>query len=78
MTSPPLAYSIAEACKLTSIGRTTIYAAIKAGELRTHKIGRRTLISANDLACWFDSNLVVREVATSNIKCANATDVVQS
>jgi excisionase family DNA binding protein len=78
MTSTPLAYSIAEACKLTSVGRTTLYAAIKAGDLKIHKIGRRTLISANDLACWFDSNLVVRLSTSEDSNRANVLDSVRS
>ena len=35
MALNPLAYGISEACALTSVGRTTLYAAIKRGELRT-------------------------------------------
>ena len=51
----PLAYSIADACALSSVGRTTLYAAITRGDLKTHKVGRRTLISAQDLKSWLDS-----------------------
>ena len=55
MKLTPLAYSIAEACALSSVGRTTLYAAIARGDLKTHKVGRRTLISAQDLKSWLDS-----------------------
>lgn len=41
-----LAYSIKEACEVTSLGRTTIYAHIKAGRLQCVKVGGRTLIPA--------------------------------
>ncbi|WP_439359927.1 helix-turn-helix domain-containing protein [Bradyrhizobium sp. DASA03007] len=44
-----LAYSIVEACDLLSIGRTTLYQLIKAGDLQTRKVGRRTLIPAKSL-----------------------------
>lgn len=39
---PPLALSIAEACKASGLGRTTIFAAIKAGQLSAVKAGGRT------------------------------------
>lgn len=41
-----LAYSIKEACEVSSLGRTTIYAHIKAGRLEIVKVGGRTLIPA--------------------------------
>ena len=50
-----LAYTISEACALTSLGRTTLYLAIKSGELKTHKVGRRTLITKKELVAWLDS-----------------------
>jgi excisionase family DNA binding protein len=52
----PIAYSIAEACKVCSLGRTTIYAAIKRGELPTCKVGRRTLITAQALSAWINNS----------------------
>ena len=55
MYSTPLAYSIAKACALSSVGRTTLYAAISRGDLRTRKVGRRTLITAQDLQSWLDN-----------------------
>ena len=51
----PLAYSIAEACQLARIGRTTIYAAIKAGDLSARKVGRRTVLLAAELTRWLES-----------------------
>ena len=55
MKLTPLAYSISEVCELSSIGRTTIYAAIKKGELTTRKAGRRTLITAEALQEWLEN-----------------------
>jgi excisionase family DNA binding protein len=48
----PLAYSIPEACASSRIGRTTLYEAIRTGELRAVKRGRRTLILFDDLRTW--------------------------
>lgn len=45
----PLAYSVADAVRVSSIGRTRIFALIKDGSLQTRKIGGRTLIVARSL-----------------------------
>ena len=44
-----IATSINEAAKALSVGRTTIYALIKLGRLKTIKLGRRTLITADSV-----------------------------
>jgi excisionase family DNA binding protein len=44
--------SIAEACAIAGIRRTSLYKAIRAGELRAIKIGRRTFITPEDLLRW--------------------------
>jgi excisionase family DNA binding protein len=50
MTEPtPLAISIAEAVRMCGLGRTSLYAAIAAGKLRTKKSGRRTLVETQAL-----------------------------
>lgn len=45
----PLAYSVADACKVSSIGRTRLYQLIAEGRLEARKIGKRTLIPAASL-----------------------------
>lgn len=45
----PLAYSIREACHLSSLGRTRVYQLIGEGRLEVRKIGKRTLIPAASL-----------------------------
>jgi len=47
----PVAISIAHFCRLSSLGKTKTYELIKAGILRTKKVGRRTLI---DMESVFD------------------------
>lgn len=45
----PLAYSINDATKVSSIGRTRLYALIKAKKLKVTKVGKRTLVDADSL-----------------------------
>lgn len=47
--TPKLAYSIREACDASSLGRTTIYALIGAGQLQAVRVGGRTVIPAASL-----------------------------
>jgi hypothetical protein len=41
--APPLALGIAEVCQQSGLGRTSIYAAIKSGDLVARKWKRRTI-----------------------------------
>jgi hypothetical protein len=50
----PVAYSIGDCSKITTICRTSLYGAIKRGELRTCKVGRRTLVTVESLNAWLD------------------------
>lgn len=46
------AYSVREAVELLSIGRTSLYAAVRRSELKRVKLGKRTLFCATDLAAF--------------------------
>ena len=50
-----LALTISEACAAARIGRTSLYEAIKRGELVAAKYGRKTLVRTADLRAWLDS-----------------------
>jgi excisionase family DNA binding protein len=44
----PRAYRIDDFCRSFGVGRTTVYALLKNGTLRSVKIGRRRLITAEN------------------------------
>jgi excisionase family DNA binding protein len=51
----PMAYGVDEAARASAIGRTSIYEAIRSGQLRARKCGRRTVILAPDLGAFLAS-----------------------
>jgi excisionase family DNA binding protein len=59
------AYRICDVCRLTGLGRTTIYAAIKSGDLIACKYGRSTIVLAEDLETFLQGLRRVREAPTS-------------
>lgn len=54
--SQVIAVSPNEAARLCSIGRTTLYAALSSGELKSVKIGTRRLITLEALRDWLKRN----------------------
>ena len=48
-----LALGIRDAAAMTGLSRSTVYRFIKAGEIRTFKIGYRRLITMAELQRWF-------------------------
>ena len=54
--SSPYTISISEACIRSGLGRTSIYLAIKAGGLKTLKIGTRRLIRTAELERWLSGH----------------------
>lgn len=61
----PMAYSIDDVTRVATIGKTTIFAAIRDGHLRAVKIGRRTLILADDLKRWLEAAAVIEPRAAA-------------
>lgn len=48
----PIAVAPNEAARLAGVGRTSLYAAIAKGELKSLKIGTRRLITVEALRVW--------------------------
>lgn len=44
-----------DVCRRYGIGKTQFYALVKAGQIKSRKLGRRTLVAAADAQAWFDS-----------------------
>ena len=57
------ALSIAKLCDYGSVGRTTVFAEIKAGRLIAHKRGRTTIILIEDADAWLQSLPRIRPTA---------------
>ncbi|WP_419903522.1 helix-turn-helix domain-containing protein [Kiloniella sp.] len=55
-SNPPIAVSPDEAARLAGIGRTTLYAALSSGKLKSIKIGTRRLITIDALKDWLQQN----------------------
>ena len=55
-TNERLAVSVADAAAMAGVGRTTLYAALGDGSLRSLKIGRRRLILVEALKMWIASH----------------------
>lgn len=64
--SEPLVLSMAEAIRVSGLGRSTVFDAVMSGQLRSVKIGRRRLIRPVDLRAWINSNLTPDPAAVEN------------
>lgn len=52
---PPLSVTILDAVRHSGLSRSAIYEALKRGDLKARKAGRRTLISFADLEAYLAS-----------------------
>ncbi|MFK7878085.1 MAG: helix-turn-helix domain-containing protein [Paracoccaceae bacterium] len=52
----PIAVSPDEAARLAGVGRTTLYAALAKGDLKSIKIGTRRLIKVSAIHDWLQEN----------------------
>lgn len=59
----PLTHQVSEACRRLAVGKTALYALIKSGEIRSIKVGGRTLIPESELQGFVERRLAVRESA---------------
>ena len=50
-----LGFTVPEAAALSSLGQTSIYKAIREGQLRIRKYGTRTIITRADLASFLEN-----------------------
>jgi excisionase family DNA binding protein len=52
---PQLAVAPADAARIAGIGRTSLYAALSSGQLRSFKVGSRRLIRLEAIDAWLRS-----------------------
>jgi len=50
-----ISVTIPQACKITGLGRSTIYRLFEEGKLQRLKAGTRTLIKMDDLEAYIES-----------------------
>jgi hypothetical protein len=67
---PVIAYSIPEAARAAAIGVTKLRLEIRAGRLRARKLGKRTIITADDLENWAAALPDIRDVAPDTVAAA--------
>jgi excisionase family DNA binding protein len=63
MLSEILAYTVADAARVSGIGRTTLYELLGRGEIQARKAGGRTLIPAESLRDYL-KNLPAADIRT--------------
>lgn len=56
-SDPPIAVSVGEACRLLSIGRTSVFDLIRTKELSSFKRGRRRLILRSSIEAFVERRL---------------------
>jgi excisionase family DNA binding protein len=57
----PLAYSVPDAARAIGVSKNMVWTLLRTGELRSFKLGARTLIAAQDLRVLVEQRLRVGE-----------------
>ena len=77
-TQRPIAYGMSGAAQAVNVGCTKLRLEIAARRLRARKVGRRTLITADDLVDWAarlpDIHDVAPNAAAKRVARAEVTD----
>jgi hypothetical protein len=71
ISRPVIAYSVPEAARAVAIGITKLRLEIRAGRLIARKVGKRTIITAHDLATWAATLPDIRDVAPDTAALKN-------
>jgi len=71
-----IAITVEEAAKAAGVGRTTIFMELRSGRLKGRKIGRRTVVSIEDLNAWLTS-LPTRPVDDQPVKAQHLSREAQ-
>jgi hypothetical protein len=67
VSKPTVAYSIPEAARAAAIGVTKLRLEIRAGRLRARKVGKRSIVTANDLENWAAALPDIHDVAPDTV-----------
>lgn len=59
----PLAHTVPDACQRLGLSRTTLYELIAHGEIRSFKVGARTLIPESELQRFVAEKMQPQQVA---------------
>jgi hypothetical protein len=56
------AMTVSEFCRWACLGRTKMYAEVKAGRIKLRKIGAKTVILRSDAEAWLHSLPIARAI----------------
>jgi excisionase family DNA binding protein len=59
----PISYSVADFCRVTGLGRSTVYNLINKGEIEVSQIGHRKLISHKAAEALLERSIVKPDAA---------------
>jgi excisionase family DNA binding protein len=62
-SAPPLLLKVPEAARMLNVSRTTLYELMRAGDIRTVRIGRAVRVPVRELERWVAEQQQVGEAA---------------